>query len=469
MTKMHDREARHGLKGEAERIGFFGKLPTHGDFISWGLTVDLQRTLDDWLQKGLQTVQESLGESWLRTFKTMPPWRFIIEEGLWSAQGVAGVVLPSRDRVGRGFPLVVLSHIQQAGEHPFQFYKDESWFTALEAIAESAVCGGFQLDDFTGALQRLRSPRPLDRLNDASRSNRSRMARESLWWTILPGSRKVQGFRNEGAPRKEDFLRLLQAGDAKASLAEVAVQPLQQAEVSPARYQAPPAEVMQSGLCWSSSYQTHAGTGGQLNADALLASDVTGLFAVADGVEDDENAAEAARLAVHLVGQAGMEGSLNQRLQELNGKLERANTLLKSRTECSQDKRVNAASLAALSLSGVAFSVIWAGDTRCYLLRDGMLRCLTRDHVEVGMRRSLSRGVGLASNFQMETVGEELRPQDRFLLCTAPLVRAVPERAIAEIMLSEAADDVPRILIETALISGCPGNMTALVAQITDC
>ncbi|WP_170973361.1 type VI secretion system-associated protein TagF [Rhizobium sp. FKY42] len=470
MTKVKDWQARPGLKGEAERIGFFGKLPTHGDFVSWGLTVKLQRALEDWLQIGLRTAQDGLGESWLRTFKAMPPWRFFIEEGLWSSHGVAGVIVPSSDRVGREFPLVLLAQIQQAGEHPFRFYKDETWFTAVETIARSASHKDFQLDSFTESLEKLRAPRAIERRNEEEGRNGSRTVKQSLWWTILPNSQKVRGFRNEGGPGKEDLLRLLQAGDITLDLTMATPPPLPaqlpaEAVVSPAVYQTHSLGHAQPLLCWNSAFRSHEGTGGQPNTDALLASNAAGLFAVADGLEGDPSAAEAARLTIQLVGQAVREGPLEQRLQELKGKLGTANTLLRRRAEGRATNGAGAASLAALLLSGDDFAVLWAGDARCYLLRDSMLRYLTRDHIEIGMRRSLSRAVGLAPTLQMERVGEKLRPQDTFLLCTAPLVRAVPERAIAEIMLSEAAADVPRVLIETALISGCPGNMTALVVQ----
>lgn len=470
MTKLKDRQARPALRGEAERIGFFGKLPTHGDFVSWGLTVKLQRALDDWLQIALLTAQDGLGESWLRTFKAMPPWRFFIEEGLWSNHGVAGVIVPSSDRVGREFPLVLLSQIQQQGEHPFQFYKDDAWFTALEAIAGSASHRDFQLDSFTEQLEKLRNPRAIERQNEDEGRNGNRTTKQSLWWTILPDSQKVRGFRNEGAPRKEDFLRLLQAGDIKPELKMATARPLSaqlqaEAVVSPSLHQTRSLGHAKPLLCWNSAFRSHEGTGGQPNTDALLASNATGLFAVADGLHGDPSAAEAARLVIHLVGQAVMDGPLEPRLQELKGKLGSANTLLRRRAESRAEKSAEAASLAALLLDGDDFAVLWAGDARCYLLREGMLRSLTRDHIQVGMRRSLSRAVGLAPTLHLESVGEKLRPQDTFLLCTAPLVRAVPERAIAEIMLSEAAADVPRVLIETALISGCPGNMTALVVQ----
>lgn len=465
---MQDRASRPSLKSDADRIGFFGKLPTHGDFVGWGLPVELQRQLQDWLQSGLQAVREKWGEAWLAPFKAMPPWRFIIEKGLWSSHPLAGVLVPSADRVGRGFPLVILSQLHSVAEHPFQFYKDETWFTALEAIAESGVHRDFQLDSFTTALQKLRNLHPFD-AHEGQSSGSVRRTKETLWWTVTPGSRSVQGFRNPGPPRSEDFLRFLTPPKSMVDSSErVPVMPVpkQTEETAPLLSKEIAPAQKSPGLKWTHSFQTHPGTRQKLNCDAILASGSAGLFAVADGLGEAGGAGDAAKLAVHLAGQAVMEGSLEVRLQDLKGKLGRANTLLRSRTEASPTAQGDAASLVALVLDDRGAATFWSGDARCYLLRDGLLRCLTRDHVQVGMKRNLTRAVGLNPTFHGDHVVEELKPDDCFMLCSASLARAMPERSIAEIMLTHSADDLPRILLENALIAGCADNITILAVHV---
>lgn len=460
---VQDQANLHGLK-ELDRIGFFGKLPTHGDFVGWGLSSNLQRTLQDWLQAGLQTAKESLGGRWKHAFQTMPPWRFIIEEGLWSSHAIAGVMVASADRVGREFPLVLLSQIHQADEHPFKFYKDESWFTALEAMAEGGQRRDFQLDSFTQGLQKLRRIRPINsRDGDVKRANRS--TRESLWWTVLPGSRDVQGFRNEGAPKKDDFLRFFTTS-ADRTDAHRNVKAAPPPAVSGQPVAAVSATEMVSHLSWTHSFQTHAGTRGKPISDALLASAPAGLFGVSCGSGETQTSAEAAKLAVHLAGQAVMDGPMDQRLRELKGKLGSANTLLRSRNGNPASARSAVASIALLVLESANFAVLWSGDSRCYLFRDGMLRCLTRDHVQIGMRRSLSKALGLDATLQTESLVEEIRPDDIFLLCSGSLLRCLSERSVAETMLEDKSAELPRILIENALIAGCPDNVTALVVRV---
>lgn len=460
---MQDRAARHVPKGEIDRIGFFGKLPTHGDFVGWGLPVELQRLLQDWLQSGLQSVRDGFGDAWLSSFKAMPPWRFIVEEGLWSSQALAGVLMPSADRVGRSFPLVILSQIHASADHPFQLYKDESWFTAVEAIAESSLRRDFQLETFTTALHRLRRLRPLDAPGDIPRAF-ARTTKETLWWTVATDTKKVQGFRKPGPPLGDDFLRMISPQRIEPQQSEkinVEEMPRVDAVAVPT-----PLPKHRSTLLWQHAFHTHAGTRQRLNCDALLASNAAGLFAIADGLGDTSGAAEAAKLAIHLAGQSILEGPLETRLQEVKGKLGRANSLLRSKTDTSATSVPASASMALLILDEDSFAALWCGNTRCYLLRDGMLRCLTRDHVQVSMKRSLMRAVGLNATFHGDHVLEDLRENDCFFLCSAPLTRALPERAIAEIMLSEPYSEVPRILIENALIAGGPDNMTSLIVHV---
>ncbi|WP_185969735.1 type VI secretion system-associated protein TagF [Rhizobium straminoryzae] len=463
---MQDRSTRAIPTREADRIGFFGKLPTHGDFVGWGVPVELQRLLQDWLQQGLQLLHDRLGDAWSSAFKATPPWRFIVEEGLWSDPALAGVFLPSTDRVGRAFPLVIISQIHAATDHPFQLYKDESWFTAVEAIGESSLRRDFQLEDFTAALQKLRRLRPFDPPEEALNASRGR-TRETLWWSVATASGIAEGFRRSGPPQAEDVLRLVPPHHMPA---QGAVARRLEPKVHHDPTNAPLETKKERPLVqWRHAFHTHPGTRQRRNCDALLTSDTAGLFAVADGLGDTAGAAEAARLALHLAGQTVLNGPVEARLQEVKGKLGQANSLLRSRKAPSSETSADAASLVALVVDQHSFAVLWSGDSRCYLLRDGMLRCLTRDHIQIGMKRSLSRAVGLHPTFHCETAMEDLREKDCFLLCSAPLSRVLPERFIAGIMETETLSEVPRSLIENALVAGCPDNLSSLVVHVEPC
>ncbi len=87
----------------AESPGIFGKLPWLGDFVTRRLPHSFVEPWDDWLQRGMAATREALGDGWLDSFLTAPVWRFLLPAGS-AGPAMAGVLMPSVDRVGRYFP-----------------------------------------------------------------------------------------------------------------------------------------------------------------------------------------------------------------------------------------------------------------------------------------------------------------------------------------------------------------------------
>lgn len=90
-------------------IGFFGKLPAHGDFVQRNLPTGAFALLDDWLQQGLGALQTQCADQWLDQYLTAPIWKFALGAGLIGEATRVGAIMPSVDRVGRYFPLIVLA------------------------------------------------------------------------------------------------------------------------------------------------------------------------------------------------------------------------------------------------------------------------------------------------------------------------------------------------------------------------
>ncbi|MCJ8510226.1 type VI secretion system-associated protein TagF [Rhizobium lemnae] len=299
--------ARTTPKGEVDRCGFFGKLQTHGDFIAWGLPVELQRRLQDWLQSGLQAAKDNLGPGWHAQFKAMSSWRFIIEEGLWSGQALAGVLVPSVDRVGRDFPFVIMSRIHTFAHHPFQLYKDEDWFTAVEDISARSLRADSSLSDLQDALQQLRSLRPLSGSDHLPRGT-ARPVKESLWWTVISETKTIQGFRKPGPPVGDDFLRMILPNRIETQRIDLGtLAPLLQSE--PATNETAVVRSKRDFQLYH-AFHSHPGIRQRVNSHAVLAAPRTGVFAVADGLGATVEAAEVAKLTTHLADQFEMDGPL---------------------------------------------------------------------------------------------------------------------------------------------------------------
>src|SRR5215467_11283482 len=95
-------------------VGFFGKLPSHGDFIERRVGAPFRDVWDEWLQRCIATSRQTLGSEWLDCYLTSPMWRFFLSDGIAGATSYAGILLPSVDRVGRYFPLTVVVELPAA-------------------------------------------------------------------------------------------------------------------------------------------------------------------------------------------------------------------------------------------------------------------------------------------------------------------------------------------------------------------
>jgi type VI secretion system protein ImpM len=94
--------------------GFFGKIPSRGDFVRLGLPRGFVDPWDDWLRQVLHGSRVLLGEAWLPAWMEAPIWRFALAGGACGADAVLGVMMPSIDRAGRHFPLTLAALVPGA-------------------------------------------------------------------------------------------------------------------------------------------------------------------------------------------------------------------------------------------------------------------------------------------------------------------------------------------------------------------
>lgn len=115
--------------------GFFGKLPSLGDFVTRDLPRDFLDTWDDWLQRSIAESKSALGEGWLPTYLHSPIWRFVLVPGVCGEKGWAGIMMPSVDKVGRYFPLTLATSLGDTAQ-PFQVLTEAAaWFETAENLA----------------------------------------------------------------------------------------------------------------------------------------------------------------------------------------------------------------------------------------------------------------------------------------------------------------------------------------------
>src|SRR5262245_9419183 len=117
--------------------------------------------------------------------------------------------------------------------------------------------------------------------------------------------------------------------------------------------------------------RTHIGCRRKTNEDAMLVRPDLGLWAVADGMGGHEAGDVASALVIQKLSES-RGASAAHAIAAANGQLWNMTIAGKPRTIGS--------TVVALALDKSAFACFWAGDSRAYLARDGVLRQLTRDH-----------------------------------------------------------------------------------------
>lgn len=142
----------------ANAPGFFGKVTSHGDFVARRLPPAVVEAWDGWLQQCIHTSKQQLGADWLKYYLTSPIWRFAAAAGVLGQQAWAGVMMPSVDRVGRHFPLMVAAPGSDAMLLPGWVSKGRDWYDNLEDLARGSLESGFVLDQFDRALAAMPAP-----------------------------------------------------------------------------------------------------------------------------------------------------------------------------------------------------------------------------------------------------------------------------------------------------------------------
>ncbi|WP_233888772.1 type VI secretion system-associated protein TagF [Paraburkholderia flagellata] len=141
----------HEVASAGGIAGWYGKLPSLGDFASRRLPEEFLQPWDAWLCERIAQTQAQLGESWLLLYLTCPVWRFFVMPGALT-HGLnecwTGVLMASVDRVGRHFPLTICAPLPNAPAREYEMDGIWEWLASIEAVALDAL-------DFDYSIERL--------------------------------------------------------------------------------------------------------------------------------------------------------------------------------------------------------------------------------------------------------------------------------------------------------------------------
>ncbi len=145
------------------------------------------------------------------------------------------------------------------------------------------------------------------------------------------------------------------------------------------------------------------------------------------------------------------------------------NTWLLSRGQQLRQTASMACTLSALCLRGARYTTAHVGDSRIYLRRDGIIQCLTQDHLwdHPELTNVLKRAVGLDARLDLDFSEGAIHTNDIFILLTDGVWTSLSDARISETIAQfsdpqQAALELTRL----AVAHGAKDNCTAMVVQI---
>lgn len=173
-------------------------------------------------------------------------------------------------------------------------------------------------------------------------------------------------------------------------------------------------------------------------------------------------------------------------LTSLGTAVQRANDQLRMMVEEDPQLEGMGTTLTALLWTGQRLGLVHVGDSRAYLLRDGVLTQITQDHtwvqrlVDEGriteeeatthpQRSLLMRALGSGDHVEPDLSIREVRAGDRYLICSDGLSGVVSHQTMEETLASyQGPQETVQDLIQLALRGGGPDNVTVIVADVLD-
>ncbi|MGH8294292.1 MAG: PP2C family protein-serine/threonine phosphatase [Steroidobacteraceae bacterium] len=242
-------------------------------------------------------------------------------------------------------------------------------------------------------------------------------------------------------------------------------------------------EVAAAAFTWRSAAATSQGNVRTHNEDAVLELPAAGLWAVADGMGGHNAGDVASRMIVEALCGVTRHDRPSEFLDDVEDRLCAVNERLYSASLAGEGGMCGSTVAVLLALGAYCLSV-WAGDSRIYRSRAGVLSCITRDHSEVqammdegvldaaaagrhSAQNVITRAVGGAQELYLDIELRELQHRDRYLLCSDGLYKELADDRLAAHLAANDPEGACRALLKGALSGACSDNVSAVTVQFS--
>ncbi len=223
------------------------------------------------------------------------------------------------------------------------------------------------------------------------------------------------------------------------------------------------------------------------NEDSFVVEPALGLLAVADGMGGAASGEVASKIFTDTAREvfAGLQAKTDEAASALVQKaFLQANERIFTTARENRLHRGMGCTAELLVLYDNGYMLGHVGDSRSYLLRQGKMRQITRDHSLVqeqidegtispqearthALRNVIVRAVGVREALPVDLIRGASEPGDIFLLCSDGLTDMLEDTAIQEVLsLSLDLDEKAQKLIDAAKSAGGYDNITVALCEV---
>jgi protein phosphatase len=208
------------------------------------------------------------------------------------------------------------------------------------------------------------------------------------------------------------------------------------------------------------------------------------LLAIADGMGGHAAGEVASKIVIGTFEPLDDDRATGDLVSTLRSAVFEANNRIADAVEQNSDLEGMGTTLTALRFAGAQIALVHVGDSRAYLLRNGEFEQITHDDTYVQYlvdsgkltadeamdhpRKSVILRALRGADVEPDIAIREAHAGDRYLLCSDGLSDVVSSETIAETLRIPDVQECADRLVELALRSGGPDNVTVIVADVVD-
>jgi serine/threonine protein phosphatase PrpC len=244
--------------------------------------------------------------------------------------------------------------------------------------------------------------------------------------------------------------------------------------------------------------RTDVGRRRKINEDSYLVSPETSLYAVCDGMGGHNAGEVASRMAIETLASFveksaiekeitwpwGIDANLSFDANRLKTGIKLANARVFQAADNREELTGMGTTVVASIVSGNQLTIGSAGDSRCYLVRGGELRQLTRDDSWVSaalgegilnsddvehhpLRNVITKAVGARDSIDLDVVEHVLEPGDVVMLCSDGLHGMLNDQQLSRLLqpVPGSLEEATARLVDAANEAGGRDNVTVVLLR----